>query len=102
MLKNIQGKLNNGVCLSSRNLLQNNNKKLNNLINFPKLNFATEPKRTVELEKDDKINSILKHKSFVSKIFRIFKNFINYFLMNIYKFYYNFNMFILITIVYYC
>ena len=79
MLKNIQGKLNNGVCLSSRNLLQNNNKKLNNLINFPKLNFATEPKRTVELEKDDKINSSLKHKSFVSKIFRIFKNFRNYF-----------------------
>lgn len=76
MLKNIQGKLNNGVCLSSRNLLQNNNnKKLNNLINFPKLNFATEPKRTVELEKDDKINSILKHKSFVSKILRIFKIF---------------------------
>jgi hypothetical protein len=64
MLKDIQGKLKNGVCQSSRNLLQNNNKKF---INFQKLNFATDPKRTVELEKDDNINSILKHKSFVSK-----------------------------------
>jgi hypothetical protein len=69
MLKDIQVKLKNSVCQSSRNFIQNKSQKL---INVPQMNFGTDPKRIVDLEKNYRIDGVLKHKSFVKINFLIY------------------------------
>jgi hypothetical protein len=69
MLKDIQLKLKYNVCQSSRNFIQNKSQKF---INVPQMSFGTDPKRIVDLEKNHRIDGVLKHKSFVIINFLIY------------------------------
>jgi len=48
---------------SKLNYFTSNNSKV-----FQKFNFSTDPKRIIDLEQDQKIHQILKHKNFVNVI----------------------------------